>query len=46
MARVGLGVVQPLLDKLDELESAASHWQTGATPSQGEIRQVMDEYPA
>jgi hypothetical protein len=46
MARVGLGVVQPLLDKLDELESAASHWQTGATPSQDEIRQVRDEYLA
>lgn len=46
MARASLEIVQPLLDKLDELESAASRWQEGATPSQDEIRQVRDEYLA
>ena len=46
MARTGLEVVQPLLDKLDELETAASGWQTGAPPSHSEVRQVRDEYLA
>lgn len=46
MAQASLEIVQPLLDKLDELESAASRWQESATPSQDEIRQVRDEYLA
>jgi len=46
MARTGLEVVQPLLDKLDELETAASGWQTGTPPSRSEVRQVRDEYLA
>lgn len=46
MGRASLEIVQPLLDKLDELESAASRWQAGASPSQDEIRQVRDEYLA
>jgi hypothetical protein len=46
MARANLEIVQPLLDKLDDLESAASRWQEGANPSQDEIRHVRDEYLA
>jgi hypothetical protein len=46
MAQASLEIVQPLLDQLDELESAASRWQGGATPSQDEIRQVRDKYLA
>lgn len=46
MARASLDIVQPLLDKLDELESAASRWQEGTAPSQDEIRRVRDEYLA
>ncbi len=44
MARARLEIVQPLLDKLDEIESAASGWQMGSEPSQREIRRVRDEY--
>ncbi len=39
-------MVRPLLDQLDELESAASRWQKDAPPNQDEIRRVRDGYLA
>jgi len=44
MVRAGFEAVQPLLAKLDKIESAASRWQAGSTPSQYEIDLIRDQY--